>query len=219
MLAVNVKGVFLAIKHAAPIMVRQAGSVIINVASFVGTTHPIPQAAIYGASKAAVLSLTRAAAAAYADQHLRVYAVCPWMTDTPMADRPDRQRPGDQGPLRGGHQSQPATGHTRRPSPGHAGPAGRPHRATQRGSRAGGPRGRPEPHHAHDGRVAAARRRHQLPHANGAAGVGSQKSRRFWGRRAALFSPGKPALVVRIGLAHPPANRHCAQSSPRYAEP
>jgi NAD(P)-dependent dehydrogenase (short-subunit alcohol dehydrogenase family) len=86
-LAINVKGVFLAIKHAAPVMVRQQTGVIINVASFVGTTHPIPQAAIYGASKAAVLSLTRAAAAAYDEQHLRVYAVCPWMTDTPMADR------------------------------------------------------------------------------------------------------------------------------------
>lgn len=86
-LAVNVKGVFLAIKHAAPVMVRQQSGVIINLGSFVGTTMPIPQAAIYGASKAAVLSLTRAAAAGYADQHVRVYAVCPWMTDTPMADR------------------------------------------------------------------------------------------------------------------------------------
>jgi NAD(P)-dependent dehydrogenase (short-subunit alcohol dehydrogenase family) len=86
-LAINVKGVFLAIKHAAPVMVRQQAGVIINMASFVGTTMPIPQAAIYGASKAAVLSLTRAAAVAYAEQHVRVYAVCPWMTDTPMADR------------------------------------------------------------------------------------------------------------------------------------
>jgi NAD(P)-dependent dehydrogenase (short-subunit alcohol dehydrogenase family) len=86
-LAINVKGVFLAIKHAAPVMVRQQGGTIINMASFVGTTMPIEQAAIYGASKAAVLSLTRAAAAGYTEQHLRVYAVCPWMTDTPMADR------------------------------------------------------------------------------------------------------------------------------------
>ncbi|OUJ72731.1 SDR family NAD(P)-dependent oxidoreductase [Hymenobacter crusticola] len=86
-LAINVKGVFLAIKHAAPVMVRQQRGVIINIGSFVGTTNPILEAAAYGASKAAVLSLTRAAAAGYADQHLRVYAVCPWMTDTPMADR------------------------------------------------------------------------------------------------------------------------------------
>lgn len=86
-LAINIKGVFLAIKHAAPAMVQRQAGVIINIASFVGTTMPVPQAAIYGASKAAVLSLTRAAAAGYADQHLRVYAVCPWMTDTPMADR------------------------------------------------------------------------------------------------------------------------------------
>lgn len=92
-LAINVKGVFLAIKHAAPIMVRQQGGVIINIGSFVGTTNPILEAAAYGASKAAVLSLTRAAAAGYADQNLRVYAVCPWMTDTPMADRQTESDP------------------------------------------------------------------------------------------------------------------------------
>jgi NAD(P)-dependent dehydrogenase (short-subunit alcohol dehydrogenase family) len=92
-LAINVKGVFLAIKHAVPVMVRQQGGVIVNIGSFVGTTHPIPQAAAYGASKAAVLSLTRSAAAGYADQHLRVYAVCPWMTDTPMADRQTESDP------------------------------------------------------------------------------------------------------------------------------
>lgn len=92
-LAVNVKGVFLAIKHAAPVMARQQSGTIINLASFVGTTNPIPQAAIYGASKAAVLSLTQAAAAGYADQNLRVYAVCPWMTDTPMADRQTNSDP------------------------------------------------------------------------------------------------------------------------------
>jgi NAD(P)-dependent dehydrogenase (short-subunit alcohol dehydrogenase family) len=91
--AINVKGVFLAIKHAAPVMVRQHSGVIINLGSFVGTTNPIMEAAAYGASKAAVLSLTRAAAAGYADQHLRVYAVCPWMTDTPMADRQTESDP------------------------------------------------------------------------------------------------------------------------------
>ncbi|MDJ0366545.1 SDR family oxidoreductase [Hymenobacter sp. H14-R3] len=86
-LTVNVKGVFLTMKHAIPLVLRQQGGAIINIASFVGTTMPIASAAIYGASKAAVLSLTRAAAAGYADQHLRVYAVCPWMTETPMANR------------------------------------------------------------------------------------------------------------------------------------
>jgi NAD(P)-dependent dehydrogenase (short-subunit alcohol dehydrogenase family) len=92
-LAINVKGVFLAIKHAAPIMVRQQRGIIINLGSFVGTTNPILEAAAYGASKAAVLSLTRAAAAGYANQNLRVYAVCPWMTDTPMADRQTESDP------------------------------------------------------------------------------------------------------------------------------
>jgi NAD(P)-dependent dehydrogenase (short-subunit alcohol dehydrogenase family) len=92
-LAINIKGVFLAIKHAAPILVRQQRGIIINIGSFVGTTNPILEAAAYGASKAAVLSLTRAAAAGYASQHLHVYAVCPWMTDTPMADRQTESDP------------------------------------------------------------------------------------------------------------------------------
>jgi NAD(P)-dependent dehydrogenase (short-subunit alcohol dehydrogenase family) len=86
-LAINVKGVFLGIKHVAPIMVKQGGGIIINTASFVGTTMPIPVAVMYGASKAAVLSITRSAAAAYADQNIQLYAVCPWVTDTPMVDR------------------------------------------------------------------------------------------------------------------------------------
>jgi NAD(P)-dependent dehydrogenase (short-subunit alcohol dehydrogenase family) len=93
MFAINVKGVFLAIKHAAHLMVRQQSGVIINIGSFVETTNPILEAAAYGASKAAVLSLTRAAAARYADQHLRVYAFCPWMTDPPMADRQTERDP------------------------------------------------------------------------------------------------------------------------------
>ena len=86
-LAINIKGVALCIQHAAPVMVDQGGGVIINTASFVGTTMPLPIAVIYGASKAAVISITQSVAAGYPDQSIRVYAVCPWVTDTPMVDR------------------------------------------------------------------------------------------------------------------------------------
>jgi NAD(P)-dependent dehydrogenase (short-subunit alcohol dehydrogenase family) len=85
-LATNVKGTFLCIKHALPRM-QARGGVIVNTASFVGTVVPFPAGALYGATKAAVLSLTQTMAAATADARIRVYAVCPWITDTPMVDR------------------------------------------------------------------------------------------------------------------------------------
>lgn len=58
-----------------------------NSASFVGTAVPFPLGAVYGATKAAVLSLTASTAAGYGEHGIRIYAVCPWITDTPMIDR------------------------------------------------------------------------------------------------------------------------------------
>lgn len=86
-LATNVKGVFLCLKHALPRIVERGGGTVVNIASFVGTTVPLPNSALYGASKAAVLSMTRAVAAGLAATQVRLYAVCPWITDTPMIDR------------------------------------------------------------------------------------------------------------------------------------
>lgn len=86
-LSANIKGVALCIKHILPEMAKQGRGVIVNTASFVGTTMPLPIAVVYGASKSAVLSITQSVAASCADQNIQVYAVCPWVTDTPMADR------------------------------------------------------------------------------------------------------------------------------------
>jgi NAD(P)-dependent dehydrogenase (short-subunit alcohol dehydrogenase family) len=82
-----VKGVFLCLKHVLPHMQARGSGAIVNTASFVGTIVPLPDGMAYGASKAAVLSLTRTAAAAVGSQPIRVFAVCPWITDTPMIDR------------------------------------------------------------------------------------------------------------------------------------
>ena len=87
LLATNVKGVFLCLKHVLPHMLGRGAGVIVNTASFVGTVVPFPDGMAYGATKAAVLSLTRSAAAAAGSQPVRVYAICPWITDTPMIDR------------------------------------------------------------------------------------------------------------------------------------
>jgi NAD(P)-dependent dehydrogenase (short-subunit alcohol dehydrogenase family) len=86
-LSVNVKGPFLCMKHSAPHM--PPGSVIVNTSSLLGTM-PMPMAAPYAASKAALLSLTRSAAAELAPQGISVIAICPGVVDTPMMDRVSR---------------------------------------------------------------------------------------------------------------------------------
>ena len=85
LLDTNIKGVYSGMRHAAEHM--RAGAVIINNASFVGTAIPVPVAVAYGATKAAVVSMTRAAALGLADQGIDVFAVAPWIVDTPMIDR------------------------------------------------------------------------------------------------------------------------------------
>jgi NAD(P)-dependent dehydrogenase (short-subunit alcohol dehydrogenase family) len=87
LLATNVKGVFLLLKHVLPGMQARNAGVVVNTASFVGSIVPLPDGMAYGATKAAVLSMTRAAAAGVGSSAVRVFAVCPWITDTPMIDR------------------------------------------------------------------------------------------------------------------------------------
>ena len=86
-LATNLKGVFLGIKYAGPRMAARGHGAIINTGSTIGTIVPFPDGALYGSAKAAVLSLTRSAAVAFGPAGVRVNAVCPWITDTPMIDR------------------------------------------------------------------------------------------------------------------------------------
>ncbi len=65
----------------------RAGGMIINNASFVGTVMPVPVGVAYGGTKAAVVSMTPAAALGLADQGIDVVAIAPWIIDTPMIDR------------------------------------------------------------------------------------------------------------------------------------
>jgi NAD(P)-dependent dehydrogenase (short-subunit alcohol dehydrogenase family) len=87
LLGTNVKGVLYCLQYGLPRLLAQGGGVAVNVGSFIGTTLPFPHAVPYGATKAAVLSITRAVAAGLAAQNIGVFAVCPWITDTPMVDR------------------------------------------------------------------------------------------------------------------------------------
>ncbi len=82
---INVKGVFLGIKHAARVMrARGRGGVILNTSSIgglCGDAGPLT----YSAGKAAVINLTRSAAIELAPDRIRVNAVCPGFIATPLA--------------------------------------------------------------------------------------------------------------------------------------
>jgi 3alpha(or 20beta)-hydroxysteroid dehydrogenase len=80
-LDVNLMGVFFATKYAASHMT--AGGAIVNVSSLAGMVG-FPSYGAYAASKAAVISLTRTAAAELAPCGIRVNCVCPGSIDTPM---------------------------------------------------------------------------------------------------------------------------------------
>jgi len=80
--AVNVRGVLLCIKHAIPLLKRQGGT-IVNVASIAGIKPNMKQIP-YGASKAAVINLTRSVADEVGALGIRVNAICPGAVDTPL---------------------------------------------------------------------------------------------------------------------------------------
>lgn len=82
-LAVNVKGVFLGLKHVIPAMVAGGGGAIVNTSSTAGVSGSAGLSG-YVASKHAVIGLTRTAAVEYGRDGIRVNAVCPGPTRTRM---------------------------------------------------------------------------------------------------------------------------------------
>lgn len=84
--AVNVRGPFLVCRAVLPTMLEQGQGSIVNVAS-VGGLIGIPGRAAYGASKAALISLTRSLTVDYAERGIRANCVAPGTTETPWVDR------------------------------------------------------------------------------------------------------------------------------------
>jgi NAD(P)-dependent dehydrogenase (short-subunit alcohol dehydrogenase family) len=80
----NLRAVFLAMQAEIALMLAAGGGVIVNNGSVSGVRNPNPGLALYCASKAALLSLTRSAAMEYAARGLRINAVSPGRVETPM---------------------------------------------------------------------------------------------------------------------------------------
>jgi NAD(P)-dependent dehydrogenase (short-subunit alcohol dehydrogenase family) len=87
---VNVKSIFLIAKHALPALIQAGGGVIINISSGWGLIGG-HKAAVYCASKGAVIQLTKAMALDHGAQGIRVNCICPGDTDTPMLREEARQ--------------------------------------------------------------------------------------------------------------------------------
>jgi NAD(P)-dependent dehydrogenase (short-subunit alcohol dehydrogenase family) len=84
LIAVNLTGVFLCMRHQLPHLLASGGGSIVNTASFVAVMGAATPQIAYSASKGGVLSMSREVAAVYARQGIRCNAICPGPVDTGM---------------------------------------------------------------------------------------------------------------------------------------
>lgn len=85
---INLKGVWLCMKYEIPEMLKHEKSAIVNMSSVAGLKGGLARIGVaYYASKHGVVGLTKAAANEYAEQGLRINAVCPGVIETPMVEQ------------------------------------------------------------------------------------------------------------------------------------
>lgn len=90
MVGVNLRPVWYAMAAAHPLLTARGGGAILNVASMAGL-RPNRTHALYGMTKAAVISLTQHAAMDYAADNIRVNSLCPGPVETPIFEQMRRE--------------------------------------------------------------------------------------------------------------------------------
>jgi 2-keto-3-deoxy-L-fuconate dehydrogenase len=83
----NVKSMHRTIKAFLPGMLDNGGGAIVNIASVSGSVLGVPNRYVYGATKAAVIGLTKAVAADFMKQGIRANAICPGTVQSPSLDQ------------------------------------------------------------------------------------------------------------------------------------
>jgi 2-keto-3-deoxy-L-fuconate dehydrogenase len=84
--SLNVRSMFLMIRAFLPKMIEAGGGSIINMASGASSIKGVPNRCAYGATKAAVIGLTKSVAADFVTQSIRCNAICPGTVQTPSLD-------------------------------------------------------------------------------------------------------------------------------------
>ena len=82
----NVRSMFRTIRAFLPGMLERGGGSIVNIASVAGSLKGIPNRFIYGATKAAVIGLTKSVAADFITRGVRCNCICPGTVQTPSLD-------------------------------------------------------------------------------------------------------------------------------------
>ena len=91
--AVNVRGMYLTIRAFLPAMLTKGGGSIVNMASVASSIRGVPNRCAYGASKAAVIGLTKSVAADYVGRGIRCNALCPGTVETPSLEERIQAQP------------------------------------------------------------------------------------------------------------------------------